>query len=92
MMLENCELSGFADEIDPSISEQLALLGMPGVRFIEFRSGDGKKAAEYTADEALGLKKRLDEAGIAVSAIGSAIGKIEITTSCAGPPRGNGAA
>jgi sugar phosphate isomerase/epimerase len=78
-MLENCIISGFADEIDKSVAKQIKVLKDLGQNYVEFRSGDGKGIAEYTLEEAIVLKKTLDEAGIKVSAIGSPIGKIKIT-------------
>ena len=77
-MLEKSHISGFADEIDPSMDVQLALLDKLGVKYIEFRSGDGTGVADYTNEQAVALKARLDAAGVKVSAIGSPIGKIGI--------------
>lgn len=79
MLLKNCPISCFADEIDPRIDKQLALLEELGIRWIEMRSGDGKGVAEYTQQDAEALKKRLEERKIRVSAVGSPIGKIDIT-------------
>ena len=77
-MLFNCKISGFSDEVDSNVDRQLALMKSLGVGYVEFRSGDGKNISDYTLEEAQILKKRLDEAGISVSAIGSPIGKIGI--------------
>lgn len=77
-ILKNCRISCFADEIDASVEKQIALLKELGIKWVEFRSGDGKSIADYTAEEAAALKKKLDENGIGVSAIGSPIGKIGI--------------
>ena len=78
VILKNNRISCFADEIDPSVEKQTALLSELGIGAIEFRSGDGKGVADYTIQEAEGLKKRLDAAGIRLSAVGSPIGKIGI--------------
>lgn len=78
MILRNNSISCFADEIDPSVEKQIALLSELGIGAIEFRSGDGKGVADYTIQEAESLKKRLDTAEIRVSAVGSPIGKIGI--------------
>ena len=43
------------------------------------RGVDGKNVSEYTPEEMKQIKKRLDENGFSVSAVGSPIGKIEIT-------------
>lgn len=77
-MLEKCHISGFADEIDSSMDVQLALLDKLGVKYIEFRSGDGIGVADYTNEQAVALKAKLDAAGVKVSAVGSPIGKIGI--------------
>jgi sugar phosphate isomerase/epimerase len=78
-MLENCKLSGFADEIHQDIEVQINLLKNLGQNYIEFRSANGKGVAEYTLEEALQLSRFLKEQGFKVSAIGSPIGKILIT-------------
>lgn len=77
-ILKNCQISCFADEIDVSVDKQIALLRELGITWVEFRSGDKKSIADYTLEEAAALKKKLDENGIGVSAIGSPIGKIGI--------------
>lgn len=77
-MLEKCLISCFADEIDTSMDKQIALLKELGISWIEFRSGDGKNVADYTEEEALKLKKKLDENDIRISALGSPVGKIGI--------------
>ncbi len=78
-MLENTIITGFADEIHEDIRIQVKLLKELGVKFIEFRSADGKNVADYTLKEAAALKKYLWDNDIKVSAIGSPIGKIMIT-------------
>lgn len=78
-MLENIKISGFADEIGVDINEQVALLDKLGVKFIEFRSANGKGVADYTIEEAQAIMALLKEHGIAISAVGSPIGKIQIT-------------
>ena len=77
-MLTKCTLSGFADEIDTDIQKQIELLKELGQAYIELRSANGKNVAEYTTEEAIELKKVLEEADIKISAIGSPIGKINI--------------
>lgn len=78
-ILTNCPVSCFADEIDPSVDKQTALLKELGIGWIEFRSGDGKGVADYTEKEAEALMRRLSADGIRISAVGSPIGKIDIT-------------
>lgn len=72
-------LSGFADEIDPDMDKQIAVLKECGISYVELRSAYNKNISEYTLQEAQELKLKLDKAGIKVSAIGSPIGKISIT-------------
>ncbi len=78
-ILKKCPISGFADEINPSIDKQIALLRDLEINYIEFRSGEGINVADYTVEQAQALKEKLDANGIKVSALGSPIGKIKIT-------------
>ena len=78
-MLEHAVISGFADEIDGNTDRQIAVLEKLGIGCVEFRSGDGKGVADYTLKEAKRLKEKLDAHGLSVSAVGSPIGKINIT-------------
>lgn len=78
-ILTKCPVSCFADEIDVSVDKQIALLQELGIGWIEFRSGDGKGVADYTEKEAEMLMSRLSANGISISAVGSPIGKIDIT-------------
>ena len=71
-------ISAFADEYDKQFSEQLSALRKFGIHNIELRFIDGKNVADITSSEAIELKRKLDECGIAVSAIGSPIGKIAL--------------
>ena len=77
-ILKNCIISGFADEIDKSVDNQIALLKELKISHVEFRSGDGKGIAEFTIEEAKAVKEKLDQNGIRISALGSPIGKIGI--------------
>lgn len=53
-LLHNSPISCFADEIDSSVDKQIALLKELGISWIEFRSGDGKGVADYTAKRSAG--------------------------------------
>ena len=77
-ILKNCQISGFADEIDASLDKQIDLLTRLGMKWVELRSADGKNVAAFTEEKALEVKAKLDAAGIGVSAIGSPIGKIDV--------------
>lgn len=78
-MLENTKITGFADEIHRDITVQVELLKELGISYLELRSANGKNIAEFTLEEAKELKNYLSEQQIQVSAIGSPIGKIQIT-------------
>lgn len=77
-ILSNCPVSCFADEISVSLDRQIQVLNELGIKFVEFRSADGTGVADFTDEQAKEAKKRLDAAGICVSAVGSPIGKIGI--------------
>ena len=72
-------LSAFADEYSPKFDEQIEGLKLNGVKYMEIRGVDGKNIADVTVDEAKILKRKLDDNGLAVSSMGSPIGKIKIT-------------
>jgi sugar phosphate isomerase/epimerase len=71
-------LSGFADEASESLDDQIVALKALGITHIEPRNVDGKNVSKLTAEEAESVRAKLDAAGIAVSSIGSPIGKIDI--------------
>lgn len=77
-ILENCPISGFADEIHFSFSRQLETLTRLGISWLELRCADGIGIADMTIPQAREYKKMLDARGIQISAIGSPIGKIGI--------------
>ena len=72
-------LSAFADEYSPKFDEQIEGLKLNGVKYMEIRGVDGKNIADVTVDEAKILKQKLNDNGLAVSSMGSPIGKIKIT-------------
>ena len=78
-MFPHIQLSGFADEIDPSFDKQMQVIPALGMQFIEIRGVDGKNIADLTDEEIASVKAKLDAAGVKVSSIGSPIGKIDIT-------------
>lgn len=73
------KLSGFSDEISSDINEQFRVLNKLNMSYFEPRGIDGKNISELDREEALALKKRMDDAGIKASSIGSPVGKIKIT-------------
>lgn len=78
-MFENITLTGFADEIAASLDTQMQVLDKLQMKHIEMRGVDGRNFVEYTEAEARQIKKRLDDRGYSLSAVGSPIGKIRIT-------------
>ncbi len=77
-MINKYLITGFADEIDPSIKVQFEELNRLGVKYFEPRGVDGKNISSITPDEAVKLKETMDKYGIKASSIGSPIGKINI--------------
>lgn len=72
-------LTGFADEIDSSLDTQMDIMNRLGIKYIEMRNVNGKNLVHYTLQEVNEIKKQLDSKGFKLSAIGSPIGKINIT-------------
>ena len=72
-------LSAFADEGGVTLAEQIDALKKNGISLTEIRSIDKKNIKKVTADEAKLYKAELDDAGIGVSAIGSPLGKVNIS-------------
>lgn len=71
-------LSGFADEIDDDFETQCAHVVSLGLRFIEFRSAWGTNILDLEQQQLERAKAILAQHGLAVSSIGSPIGKIYI--------------
>ncbi len=71
-------ITGFADEIADSLTEQMATLKELGIHYIEMRNVDGKNLSDCTLEEARAIKARLDENGFRLSAVGSPLGKIGV--------------
>ncbi len=72
------KLAAFADEIAPEIDVQIEHCRRNAVAFIELRGVSGKNVLDL--DDALRreIKRKLDDSGIGIIAIGSPIGKIRI--------------
>jgi sugar phosphate isomerase/epimerase len=71
-------LSGFADEIDPDPTTQFQTLNALGIRYVEFRSAWGTNVLDLSDEQVAEIKRLLGEYGIALSAVGSPIGKVGI--------------
>lgn len=72
-------LSGFADEISPDPAEQLATLAAESITHLELRSAWSTNVADLSDAQLAAFGRALTGAGVTVSAIGSPIGKIDIT-------------
>lgn len=81
--MKQLAISGFADEIAPEFSVQLAHLGEWGVKWLELRAADGVNVSDFTPEKLREVKEKLKEAGVSVSSIGSPLGKIAVTDSFA---------
>lgn len=71
-------LSGFADEIDPDLETQCATLDELGITHIELRSAWDTNVLDLSDEQVEEVATILAAHGIAVSSIGSPIGKINI--------------
>ncbi len=72
-------LSAFSDEYSPVFDEQIQALCRFGIPLMEIRGVDGQNVAEISTEKAKECRRKLDAAGLGLSAIGSPIGKIQIT-------------
>jgi 3-dehydroshikimate dehydratase len=72
-------LSAFADEIAVDPVEQLNVLEAEEIKALELRSAWGKNVVKFDSQDLKTLKKLFQERGFTVSAIGSPIGKYQIT-------------
>ncbi len=77
--MKKLALSGFSDEIAPEFDLQLQAVKEFGLSHIELRAADGVNVSDFTAEKVKEINKKLNDCGIAVSSIGSPIGKIGIT-------------
>jgi sugar phosphate isomerase/epimerase len=71
-------LSGFADEIDPDLETQCAVLNDLGITHVEFRSAWDTNVLDLTDEQLDEAAAVLAAHGLAVSSIGSPLGKINI--------------
>ena len=76
--LKHSPISAFGDEIAPDLEDQIRALQANDVNAIEFRSAWGTNVVDLSADELANARRELREAQIAVSAIGSPVGKAPI--------------
>ncbi len=71
-------LTGFADEISADLGAQLATLAAERITHLELRSAWGTNVADLTGPQLTRIRAELQDAGVAVSAIGSPVGKSPI--------------
>lgn len=72
-------LAAFGDEIAEDLDEQLDVMRAEGVQHLELRKAWGKNVLDLTDAEIERVKAALASRGMAVSAIGSPIGKVPVT-------------
>jgi sugar phosphate isomerase/epimerase len=72
-------LSGFADEISADPGEQLATLATESIAHLELRSVWSTNVADLDGAQVTRFAKALENAGVSVSAIGSPVGKIDVS-------------
>jgi sugar phosphate isomerase/epimerase len=72
-------LSGFADEISADLDEQLETLAAESISHLELRSVWSTNVADLDTGQLARVRRALDHADVTVSAIGSPIGKIDVT-------------
>src|SRR3954470_12402261 len=71
-------LSGFIDEISPDFTQQCAVAADLGLRYAEVRSAWNINILDLKPEQLTTVKETLRDHGLAVSSIGSPIGKIYI--------------
>lgn len=71
-------LSAFSDEAGKDLDAQIAALLRNGIHLTELRSVGKKNVKDLTLDEAREIAAKLSENGIALSALGSPMGKVDI--------------
>ena len=72
------QLAAFADEADETLAGQIAAMAENGISYLEIRGVDGENIADLTPEKAKEVKRKLDDAGLAVWSLGSPYGKIPI--------------
>lgn len=72
------KIYAFADEAGEALETQIAAMQRNGLLGLEARNIDGKNACDLPTEKLREVRKRLDDAGLAVFSMGSPIGKIDI--------------
>ena len=76
--MDKLQIYAFADEASSEIGGQIAAMTRNGLNGLEIRNADGTNVSDLSLDKAKEIRKRMDDAGLAVWSIGSPIGKIDI--------------
>lgn len=76
--MEKWIVSAFSDEYAENLTEQCQALNAFGIKYMEIRGVDGKNVSTLTKEEVSEAKKKLDDYGVKVSAIGSPLGKVKL--------------
>ena len=71
-------LSAFADEAGSKLSEQIEALKRNKISYLELRSVGDVNVKDLTEEQAIEIRKQLDDNGIKVWSIGSPLGKVDI--------------
>jgi len=71
-------LSAFSDEVSHNLNVQIEFLQDQNISSMEIRFVDGKNIVTHPPNKIIEIKKRLDDAGLSTSAIGSPIGKVSL--------------
>lgn len=72
------KISAFADEVSADLVGQIEFLKSQGLKYLEIRFVNGKNITKLNSDELNDTAKLLKNNDIAVSAVGSPIGKVRI--------------
>lgn len=73
------KLCAFSDEAASDLEGQICALERNGILYTELRSVDGKNVKDFSVAEAREIGKRLNGRGICVWAVGSPLGKADIS-------------
>ena len=80
-MNKEYKITGFADEIDGQLDVQISSLKKLNIKYVEMRGVDGNNLIYHDNAKVNEIKRKLDDAGIYLSALGTPLGKIGITDS-----------
>ena len=69
------KISCFADEISPEVTEQIRVMEACGIKYLCLRAAWEKNVLSLTDVQVAEIKKLISDSGIAVSTLGSPIGK-----------------